>query len=106
MGASLQLVPPPVVRPASILAPEFLPKLSAFNDLTRDMRAAGLQLEQLAFLDNQIVITQDGVDLLARRFGHELRGSRYRTEGKFTRNAVTVRGVDVVWFTQVLEQDR
>lgn len=104
--ASLQLVPPPVQRPMSITAPEFLPKLAEFNELTRDMRAAEVHIEQLEFLDNSICIAADSVELMARRFGHELRGSRHRTVGKYTRHAVTIRGVDVVWFSPIKEQDQ
>ncbi|WP_405119465.1 hypothetical protein [Pseudomonas leptonychotis] len=104
--ASLQLVSPPVQRPMSITAPEFLPKLAEFNELTRSVRDAGLQITAMSFLDNTIIISIDSVELLARRFGHEVRGQRHRTEGRFTRNAVTIRGVDVVWFSLVKEQNQ
>jgi hypothetical protein len=102
----LQLLPPPVQRPMSITAPEFLPKLAEFNELTRAVRDADLQITAMSFLDNTITISPDSVELLARRFGHEVRGQRHRTQGRFTRNAVTIRGVDVVWFSLVKEQNR
>lgn len=104
--ASLQLVPPPVQRPMSIIAPEFLPKLTEFNDLTRAVRDAGLQVTAMSFLDNTITISADSVEHLLRRFAHEVRGQRHRTQGRFTRNAVTIRGIDVVWFSLVKEQNR
>ena len=104
--ATLQLVSPPVPRPLSILSPEFLARITAFNDLTRDMRAAEVHIEHLEFLNNSIFIATDSVELVARRFGHELRSSRHRTVGKFTRHAVTIRGVDVVWFSPIKEQDQ
>lgn len=106
MSMPLQLVPPPVQDPMSITAPEFLPKLAAFNDLTRAMRDAGIKVEQLEFLDNTMFIHVDSLDVLSRRFAHEVRSQRYRTDGKFTRHCVTIRGVDVVWFGLVKEQDR
>ncbi len=106
MAALLQLVPTPAPTPLSILAPDLQTKLSAFNELTRDMRAAGVKVEALAVLDHTIFVSPESVDLIARRFAHEVRGSRYRTSGKYTRNAVTIRGVDVVWLTPVKEQNR
>ncbi len=104
--ASLQLVPPPVPRPMSITAPEFLPKLAEFNELTRDVRDAGLQITAMSFLDNTITISPDCTEQLARRFAHEVRGQRHRTQGRFTRHAVTIRGIDLVWFSRVKEQNQ
>lgn len=102
----LQLVPPPVYRPMSITSDEFLPKLAAFNELTRAMREAEVTIEAMSFLDNKIFILADDVDQLCRRFGHEVRAQRYRTSGMFTRHVVTIRQVDVVWFTPIKEQDQ
>lgn len=102
----LQLVPPPICRPMSITSEEFLPKLAAFNDLTRAMREAGVTIDALSFLDSQIFIFPDDITLVARRFGHEVRAQRYRTSGEFTRHVVTIRGVDVIWFTPIKEQDQ
>lgn len=90
----------------SILADEFPIKLCAFNELTRDMRDAGITVERLEFADNKIFINPLSVDLMSRRFGHELRGVRYATVGRRTRNTVTIRGVDVIWFSLVKEQDQ
>ncbi|MDZ7888953.1 MAG: hypothetical protein U5M72_06805 [Pseudomonas sp.] len=103
---NLQLVPPPAYRPMSITSEAFLPKLSAFNDLTRAMREAGVTIEAMSFLDGRIFVRPGDIDLLARRFGHEVRAQRYRTSGKFTRHVVTIRTVDVVWFTPIKEQDQ
>lgn len=40
--AALHLVPPAPAQPLSILTEEFPKKLATFNDLTRDMREAGI----------------------------------------------------------------
>lgn len=104
--ANLQLVPPAVPLPLSITSDEFVAKLAAFNDLTRAMRGADIRIEAMSFLDAKIFIHHDSVELLCRRFGHEVRGQRYRTSGKFTRHVVTIRNVDVTWFTPVKVQDQ
>lgn len=104
--ASPYLVSPPAAQPLSILAEEFPEKLSTFNDLTRDMREVGIVIKALEFPDNKIFIDPARVELLLRRFGHELRGMRYSADGRFTRNTVTIRGVDVVWFSLAKEQDK
>lgn len=57
-------------------------------------------------VDNKIFIEQASVELFLRRFGNQLRGMRYSPDGPFTRNAVLVRGVDVVWYSLVKEQDQ
>lgn len=90
----------------SILAQEFSVKLSAFNELTRDMRDSGIEVIHLAFADNIIVIDSESVELMSRRFGHELRCVRYSTTGLRTRATATIRGVDVSWFSLVKEQDQ
>lgn len=92
--------------PMSILAAEFPVKLSAFNELTRDIRDSGIEIIGLEFANNKILISPQNVDLLSRRFGHELRAIRYSTVGRRTRSTVTIRGVDVVWFSLVKEQDQ
>lgn len=93
--------PPPGL---SILAEEFPTKLAAFNGLTRDMREAGITIKALVFPDNKIFVDHQSLDLLSRRFGHELRGMRCNAEGRFARNTATIRGVGVVWFTLVKGQ--
>ncbi len=93
-------------EPLSILAEEFPVRLSAFNELTREMREVGVVIQDLVFLENRIFIEQDSVGLFMRRFGGDLRGIRYVPSGKFTCNSVAVRGVDVAWFTLVKEQDK
>lgn len=90
----------------SILAEEFATKLAAFNGLTRDMREAGITIKALVFPDNKIFVDPQSLDLLSRRFGHELRGMRCNAEGRFARNTATIRGVGVVWFTLVKGQDQ
>lgn len=92
--------------PMSILAADFPVKLSAFNELTRDMRDAGIQVVSLELSVNRIKIDAESVDLLSRRFGHELRSIRYSTVGRRTRSSVTIRGVEVMWFSLVKEQDQ
>lgn len=89
-----------------VLTPEFAEKLRKFNGLTRDIRAADIGIEALAFLDNKIFINLNSAELLRTRFRDEVRGIRYRTEGRTTRNVVTIRGIDVAWYTPVKEQDQ
>jgi hypothetical protein len=102
----LHLVPAVAVQPLSILAEEFSGRLSTFNDLTRDLRETGILIKALEFPDNKIFIDPTNVEVFSRRFGHELRGLRYSAEGRFARNTVTVRGVEVVWFNLIKEQDQ
>ncbi|MDE1531657.1 hypothetical protein PVE90_18275 [Pseudomonas carnis] len=104
--AALYLVGVQMAQPVSILTEEFPVKLSAFNELTRDIRNAGIGIKHLVLLDNKIFINHDDIELFLRRFGHELRGMRYTPAGRFTRNTVTVRGVDVAWYTLSKEQDQ
>ncbi|WP_372437389.1 hypothetical protein ACCM60_21740 [Pseudomonas chlororaphis subsp. aureofaciens] len=105
--AGLYLVPAPAAaQPLSILAEEFPKKLAAFNDLTRDMREAGIVIKALVLADNKIFVDPNSLDLLSRRFGHELRGVRCNAEGRLARNTASIRGVGVVWFTRVKEQDK
>lgn len=94
-----------VVEPLSIFTEEFPVRLSAFNELTREMRGAGVAIKLLVLVDNKIFIEEDSVELFLDRFGYLLRGIRYVPSGKFTCNTVTVRGVDVAWFSLVKEQD-
>ncbi|WP_414880841.1 hypothetical protein [Pseudomonas brassicacearum] len=94
------------VKPLSILTEAFPAQLSAFNELTRDIRDAGVSIMLLVFLDNRIFIEQDSLGLFMRRFGSQLRGIRYSPAGPLTCNTVTVRGVDVAWFTPVKEQEQ
>lgn len=103
---ALHLVSPAVIRPLSILTDEFPTKLATFNSLTRDMRDAGIVIKALVLSDNKIFVDHHSLDLLSRRFGHELRGMRCLAEGRFSRNTATIRGVGVVWFTLVKEQDQ
>jgi hypothetical protein len=93
-------------EPLSILTEAFPAQLSAFNELTRDIREAGVSIKLLVLLDNKIFIEEDSVELFMRRFGYQLGGIRYMPAGRFTCNTVTVRGVDVAWFTLVKEQDQ
>lgn len=104
--AALHLVPPVPAQPLSILAEEFPKKLATFNDLTRDMREAGIVIKALVLADNKIFVDPGSLELLARRFGHELRSMRCNTEGRLARNTASIRGVGVVWFTLVKEQDK
>ncbi|WP_204126648.1 hypothetical protein [Pseudomonas ogarae] len=93
-------------KPLSILTEAFPAQLSAFNELTRDIREAGVSIMLLVFLENRIFIEQDSLELFMRRFGSQLRGIRYTPAGPLTCNTVTVRGVDVAWFTPVKEQEQ
>ncbi|WP_411387118.1 hypothetical protein [Pseudomonas sp. MPB03] len=94
------------IKPLSILTEAFPAQLAAFNELTRDIREAGVSIMLLVFLDNRIFIEQDSLGLFMRRFGSQLRGIRYSPAGPLTCNTVTVRGVDVAWFTPVKEQEQ
>lgn len=104
--AALYLVDVQPAQAPSILAEEFPVKLSAFNELTREFREVGVVIKHLVLADNKIFIEPYSVDLFSRRFGHELRGIRYSPAGRFTCNTVTVRGVDIAWYTLVKEQDQ
>lgn len=103
---ALNLASAPLVEPLSILTEAFPARLSAFNELTREMRGVGIAIQHFVFLDNRIFIEPDSVELFMRRFGDQLRGIRYVPAGKFTCNSVEVRGVDVAWLSLVKEQDK
>lgn len=104
--ASLYLVGVKVEERASVLAEDFAVKLSAFNELTRDIRAAGVVIKHLVLVDNKIFIDQDSVDLFLRRFGDELHRISFAPVGRCTRNTMRVRGIDVAWYTLGKEQDK
>lgn len=103
---NLSLVPPQPKPPLSLLEPEFQPLLSTFNELTRDIRAVGVPVLELRFLDKRIVISIDDVDLIARRFAHEIRSQSSKTQDGETRHSVQIRGIHVSWFSPVKEQDQ
>ncbi|MFJ7792942.1 hypothetical protein [Pseudomonas sp. NPDC096950] len=103
---NLSLVPPKPKPALSLMAPEFQPLLSTFNDLTRDIRAAGVAVLELNFLENRIVVSVDDVDLIARRFAHEIRSQSSKTQDGMTRHSVQIRGIHVSWFSLVKEQDQ
>ncbi|MGF6098868.1 hypothetical protein [Pseudomonas sp. 18175] len=90
----------------SILAEEFPGKLSAFNDVSRCMRTAGVEICALMLTEHRIFIEPSSAQLLLNRFGQEVRGICYLTQGRFTCNTVKIRGVEVVWLTQVKEQEQ
>ncbi len=92
-------------EPLSILTEEFSAKLAAFNALTRDMREAGIAIKALVLADNKIFVDQRNVELLSLQFGHELRAMRCSADGRFARNMAKIRGVGVVWFTLIKEQN-
>jgi hypothetical protein len=89
-----------------VLTPEFAEKLRAFNQLTREFRAADIGIEAMAFPDNKIFIHRDSAVLLSTHFGKELRGIRNRSDGRYTRHVVTIRAIDVIWFVPLKEQDQ
>lgn len=101
LGKALEDLTAPIV-----LTPELAEKLRKFNGLTRDIRAADIRIEALAFPDNKVFINVNSVELLTARFRDEVRGIRHRTEGRTTRHVVTIRGIDVAWYTSVKEQDQ
>ncbi|WP_338807117.1 hypothetical protein V8U11_09100 [Pseudomonas chlororaphis] len=103
--ATLYLVGVQMTLPPSILTEEFPVKLSAFNELTREIRGADIVIKHLVFVDNKIFIDQSSVELFTRRFGHELRSMRSSSRGRFTCHTATVRGIDVAWYSLVKEQD-
>jgi hypothetical protein len=90
----------------SLLSPEFQASLSTFNDLTRDIRAAGIPIRSLRFLEKRIVVSNDDVDLIARRFAHEIRSQSSKTRKYMTRHSVQIRGIYVTWFSLVKEQQQ
>lgn len=91
-------------EPLSILAEGFPIMLSAFNELVREMRGAGVEVRQQLLLENKVVIDEASAESFVALFGDRLRGVRYSSAGQFTCNSVTVCGVDVVWLTSVREQ--
>ena len=91
-------------EPLSILAEGFPVMLSAFNELVRELRGAGIEVREQLLLDNQVEIEAVSADLFVERFGDRFRGVRYSSAGRFTRNSVNVRGVDVVWLSSIREQ--
>ena len=103
---NLSLAPPQPKPPLSLLQPEFQPLLSTFNELTRDIRAAGVPVLELSLLEKRIVVSIDDVDLIARRFAHEIRSQSSKTEGGMTCHSVQIRGIYVSWFSLVKEQDQ
>ncbi|GEM_PF-935441 len=112
-ASRLQLVSAPAPAkanksPLSILDEQFLPALGRFNQLHRDLRAAGIPLDGWNFPDNCMVIEEEHTELLSRAFAHEIRAAR--TKGFpgswMARHTVTIRGIDVVWFTVMKEQDQ
>lgn len=96
----------PAAPALTYLTPEFAKHLGAFNAMTRALREAGIEIEALVEKDNRIFIRAEDSDLIKTNFLSEVRGMRYRTEGKLTHNVVTIRGVDVAWLTPVKEQDQ
>jgi len=104
--AHLSLVPPQPKPRLSLMAPDFQPLLSKFNDLTRDLRAAGISIKALKFLDNRIVIDDDDVQLIARAFAHEIRSQSSKTREYLTRHSVQIRGIYVSWYSLVKEQNQ
>lgn len=88
------------------LTAEFAKHLAAFNAMTRALREAGIEIKALVEKDNRIYIRAEDSDLIKSNFLSEIRGMRYRVEGKHTHNVVTIRGVDVAWLTPVKEQDQ
>lgn len=89
-----------------VLTPAFAEKLGAFNQLTRDFRAAEIRIEALAFPDNKVFIHPNSAALLSTHFGKELRGIRNRSDGRYTRHVVTIRDIDVIWFVPLKEQEQ
>lgn len=104
--AFLALVPPRPKPPLSLLAPEFQPQLTAFNELTREIRAAGGSVQALSFLDKRIVISSTDVDMISRRFAHEIRSQSSKTLGRSTRHSVRIRDMYVSWYSLVREQNQ
>ena len=101
----LKLVPPPAPKPWSILDEAFQLDLQRFNELTRDLREAGIPAIGLDFLDRCIVVEEKHIEVMSRRFGHEIRAPRTRCypgrQKHIVRRTVTIRGIDVVWFAVV-----
>ncbi|NER60350.1 hypothetical protein G3435_10840 [Pseudomonas sp. MAFF212428] len=90
--------------PVSILAKDLSSRLGPFNELTRNLRSAGMHVQHLDLVHNTIFIRAPNMDLMLRRFGHELYGIRYSTAGGCTHNIIKIREVDVAWITIVREQ--
>jgi len=108
MGTVHHLQPQQQPMPPALhyLTEEFARRLAAFNAMTRALRDAGIEIAALVAKDNRIYIRAEDSDLIKTNFISEVRGMRYRTEGKLTHNVVTIREVDVAWLTPVKEQDQ
>lgn len=104
--AQLSLVPTRPKPPLSLMSPEFQPLLTTFNDLTRDIRNAGVAILALHFLDKRIVINAADVDVISRRFAHEIRSQSHRTTGDLVRHSVQIRNMYVTWFSRIKEQNQ
>ncbi|MQT39764.1 hypothetical protein GHO45_02270 [Pseudomonas sp. FSL R10-0765] len=104
--AHLSLVPAQPKPPLSLMAPDFQPLLSKFNDLTRELRTAGAAIKALNFLDNRIVVSDADLDIIARRFAHEIRSQSSKTQEHLTRHSVLIRGIYVSWHSLVKEQNQ
>jgi len=90
----------------TVLTQKFAGELHTFNDLTRDLRAAGVQIQGLDIGTATITISPGTLDRLCMAFSGEMRGMLSRTDGQHTRHRTTLRGVNVVWLSRVKEQDR
>lgn len=102
----LSLVPPLPKPVLSLLTPAFQEQLATFNKLTRDLRDAGATVQSLDFPDKRIVVLRSDVDMISRRFAHEIRSQSSKTLDRHTRHSVRIRDMYVSWYTPVKEQDQ
>lgn len=83
----------------SVLTPELAKNLQAFNNMSRDLRAAGIQTEAEVVLDLTLFITADSSDRFAELYRKEWYSPRKTLKGGRHLNSVSLRGVKVAWFT-------
>lgn len=106
LANTVHLVPRSNRPPMSILNEQFQPRLEKLNQLSRELRAAGVVVVNMHLEENLLVIDEEHTAQLASRFSSEIRGIRSKAiEGtNLARRTVTIRGVDILWFSQLKEQ--
>lgn len=83
----------------NVLTPELAKNLQAFNSMSRELRAAGIQVGTEVILDLTLFITADSSDRFAELYRREWYSPRKVHKGSYFINSVTLRGVKVAWLT-------
>ena len=83
----------------SVLTPELAKNLQAFNSMSRELRAAGIQVDTEVVLDLTLFITAESSDRFAELYRKEWHSPRKAPKGGYFINSVKLRGVKVAWLT-------